>query len=84
MLIPSRASVLIMGIAIIIDMAAITTIPVRAETRRLLEPLKGNKTWDEFLRELAALKQLQIRKNLKELNKIIDVSKVKRVEKWAR
>ncbi len=30
-----------------------TTITISRETKALLEALKGGKTWDEFLRELA-------------------------------
>ncbi|WP_148683071.1 hypothetical protein [Pyrobaculum ferrireducens] len=30
-----------------------TTITISRETKALLEALKGSKTWDEFLRELA-------------------------------
>jgi len=65
-------------------MAAITTIPVRPETRKLLEPLKGRKTWDEFLRELAELKREKLKEDLKKLSEIVDADKVKRAESWAR
>ena len=65
-------------------MAAITTIPVRPETRKMLEPLKGEKTWDEFLRELAELKREKLKDDLKKLGEIIDVEKIKRAESWAR
>lgn len=30
-----------------------TTITISRETKEILEMLKGNKTWDEFLREVA-------------------------------
>ena len=30
----------------------ITTIPVKTETKRVLESIKGGKTWDELLMEL--------------------------------
>ena len=30
-----------------------TTITISKETKKLLSKLKGNKTWDDFLRELA-------------------------------
>jgi len=65
-------------------MAAITTIPIRPETRKMLEPLKGKKTWDEFLRELAELKREKLKEDLKKLGEIIDVEKIKRAESWAR
>ena len=64
-------------------MAAITTIPIRKETRRILEPLKGKKTWDEFLLELVELKKERMKKDLAKLRTLVNVEEIKRSE-WAR
>ena len=64
----------------------ISTIPVKAETKKKLENMKGSKTWDEFLDELANIarleKRLKYRKKMKELLEM-EYEEV-RVEKWAR
>ncbi|MDN5358172.1 MAG: hypothetical protein PWP76_15 [Candidatus Diapherotrites archaeon] len=65
-------------------MATITTIPIRKETRKILEPLKGNRTWDEFLLELAELKRKELKKDLKLLRELVDTDKIERAETWAR
>lgn len=65
---------------------AITTIPVKVETKKRLEGMKGDKTWDEFLDELANLmrleKRLKYRKRMKELLEM-GYEEV-RVKGWAR
>ena len=64
-------------------MASITTIPVKKETRLILEPLKGKKTWDEFLLELIELKKEKMKEDLARLKKLINVDEIRRA-KWAR
>ncbi|MCD6368739.1 MAG: hypothetical protein J7L38_02965 [Thermoproteales archaeon] len=47
-----------------------TTITISYETKRLLDSLRENRTWDEFLRELALrYKRNKIKKALEELRK---------------
>ncbi|MCD6349091.1 MAG: hypothetical protein J7L91_05625 [Candidatus Korarchaeota archaeon] len=48
-----------------------TTITIRRETKELLAALKGKKTWDEFLLELAEdYRRRKARKALEKLRKI--------------
>ncbi|MDK2464434.1 MAG: antitoxin VapB family protein [Candidatus Korarchaeota archaeon] len=49
----------------------VTTISVRPETKRLLASLKGDKSWDEFLLELAEeLRRRRLEEALKKLRQI--------------
>ena len=49
----------------------VTTISVRPETKRLLASLKGDKSWDEFLLELAEeLRRRRIKGALRKLRQI--------------
>lgn len=49
----------------------ITTISVRPETKRLLASLKGDKSWDEFLLELAEdLRRRKLEEALRKLRQI--------------
>ena len=72
-------------IIIIIDMRS-TTITVSAETKELLEKVKGDETWDEFLRKVALNmlreRRERVRRRLAELLELgyEDV----RVRGWAR
>ena len=48
-----------------------TTITLSRETKEMLQRLKGNKTWDEFLLELALKEQrTRMEKALKKLREI--------------
>jgi len=48
-----------------------TTITLSKETKEMLQKLKGNKTWDEFLLELALKEQrTRMEKALKKLREI--------------
>ena len=64
----------------------LTTITVSAETKELLEKVKGDETWDEFLRRVALdmlrERREKVRKRLAELLELgyEDV----RVREWAR
>lgn len=50
---------------------AATTIPVSIETKRELEAVKGDRTWDEVIRELLHVyRREKARKALMELRKI--------------
>jgi len=63
-----------------------TTIPVKAETKKKLEGMKGEKTWDRFLDELVnathAERRAGYRRKMgKELRMGLEEVRVK---KWAR
>ena len=48
-----------------------TTITITEETKRMLASLKGRKTWDEFLTELAEVyRRERVERALKELREI--------------
>lgn len=61
-----------------------TTITISKETKKLLEMLKGNKTWEEFLREVA--EELTKRKRevaRKALAQLLDTEDLERA-RWTR
>jgi len=63
-----------------------TTITVSIETKKLLEKIKGDRTWDAFLRELA-LEILESRRERvrRELNELLELEyEDVRVRRWAR
>lgn len=63
-----------------------TTITVSIETKKLLEKIKGDRTWDAFLRELA-LEILESRRERvrRELNELLELEYGDvRVRRWAR
>jgi len=63
-----------------------TTITVSFETKKLLEKIKGDRTWDAFLRELA-LEILESRRERvrRELNELLELEyEDVRVRRWAR
>ena len=63
-----------------------TTITVSVETKKLLEKIKGDRTWDAFLRELA-LEILESRRERvrRELNELLELEyEDVRVRRWAR
>lgn len=67
-------------------MSETTTITVSRETKELLSKLKGEETWDSFLRKLA-LEELKKRRETvrEELGKLLELEyKETRVESWAR
>ncbi|MGC8831806.1 MAG: hypothetical protein ACP5PQ_04430 [Thermoproteota archaeon] len=63
-----------------------STIPVGRETKKLLESIKGDRTWEEFLNELANLALTEKRlKNRKRMQKLLEMGYDEtRVRKWAR
>ncbi|MCC6002816.1 MAG: hypothetical protein LM590_00540 [Thermofilum sp.] len=67
-------------------MSKSTTITVSRETRELLHKLKGRKTWDSFLRELALEELRKKREKIREeLEKLLELEyEDVRVRSWAR
>ncbi|MBO3833216.1 MAG: hypothetical protein FGF51_07565 [Candidatus Brockarchaeota archaeon] len=63
-----------------------STIPVSKETKKLLESIKGDKAWDEFLNELASMALTEKRfKHRKRMQKLLEMGYDEtRVRKWAR
>jgi hypothetical protein len=63
-----------------------TTIPVKAETKKKLEGMKGKKTWDRFLDELVNEAQIEKRAAYRrEMGKALRMGfEEVRVKKWAR
>lgn len=63
-----------------------TTIPVKTETKKRLEGMKGRKTWDEFLDELANMVRSEKRvRHRKKMGKLLQMDfKEVKVKKWAR
>lgn len=64
----------------------LTTIPVKSDTKRKLEAMKGKRTWDDFLEELANMTRFEKRaKYRRKMGKLLDMrfEEVK-VRKWAR
>lgn len=63
-----------------------STIPVSVETKKKLESMKGEKTWDEFLDELANMMRLENRlKYRKKMRELLEMEyEETRVKKWAR
>jgi len=63
-----------------------TTIPVKAETKRKLEGMKGEKTWDRFLDELANAAHAERRAGYRrKMGKALRMGYEEvRVKKWAR
>jgi predicted CopG family antitoxin len=65
---------------------ALSTIPVSSETKKKLQSMKGNKTWDELLNDLVDIaqskKRVEYKKRLQELLEM-EFEDVK-VKKWAR
>jgi len=64
----------------------LSSIPVSLETKKKLQSIKGNKTWDELLDELVNIaqskKRIEYKKRLQELLEM-EFEEVK-VKKWAR
>lgn len=67
-------------------MGRATTITVSAETKELLEKLKGGKTWEEFLRSLAEEMLRERRERVRErLGELLEAEfEEVRVRRWAR
>ena len=64
----------------------LTTIPVKVGTKKKLESLKGKRTWDDLLEELANTTRFEKRvKYRRKMGKLLDMrfEEVK-VRKWAR
>lgn len=63
-----------------------TTIPLSRELKEVLERLKGNMTWDEFLESLIyEVFRIRREKNRGELAKLFESSfREVRVKKWSR
>ena len=64
----------------------LTTIPVKVGTKKKLESLKGKRTWDDLLEELANMTRFEKRaKYRRKMGKLLDMrfEEVK-VRKWAR
>jgi len=63
-----------------------TTITVSVETKELLRRLKGERSWDQFLRELA-LRELKRRREevRRRLNELLELEYEEvRIRGWAR
>ncbi len=61
-----------------------TTITISRETKALLEALKGDKTWDEFLREIAEEIMRKRREEARrELARLLEAEEVEKA-KWSR
>lgn len=63
-----------------------TTIPLSRELKEVLERLKGNMTWDEFLESLIyEVFKIRRERNRRELAKLFESSfQEVRIEKWSR
>ena len=63
-----------------------TTIPLSRELKEVLERLKGNMTWDEFLESLIyEVFRIRRERNRRELAKLFESSfQEVRIEKWSR
>ena len=63
-----------------------TTIPLSRELKEVLERLKGNMTWDEFLESLIyEVFRIRREKNRSELAKLFESSfQDVRIERWSR
>jgi len=67
-------------------MNKLTTITVSYETKHLLEKIKGEETWDTFLRKIAVETLKKRRENIREkLAELLEVEfEEVKVKKWAR
>lgn len=63
-----------------------TTITISVRTKQVLEALKGDESWDEFLLRLAAeFQRIAREKNRKRLAELLEAEfEEVRVKKWAR
>ncbi|HDH07324.1 MAG TPA: hypothetical protein ENF87_03030 [Thermoproteales archaeon] len=63
-----------------------TTITISTKTKRLLEDLKGDESWDTFLFKLAVeFQRLKRERNRRELSKLLEKEfEEVRVKGWAR
>ncbi|GEM_PF-1231981 len=63
-----------------------TTITILSETKRALEALKKDESWDEFLLKLIAeVQRLKREKNRKKLSEILEAEfEEVKIKKWAR
>ncbi len=61
-----------------------TTITIPVEIKRELELLKGNETWEGFFTTIIEIlkekRKERVKKIVKELYKLVDISKVKKME----
>jgi len=64
----------------------LTTIPVKSDTKRKLEAMKGKRTWDDFLEELSNTVRLGNRaKYRKRIERLLEMSSEEvRIRRWAR
>ena len=67
-------------------MSSRTTITIFSETKRALEALKKDESWDEFLLKLVAeVQRIKREKNRKKLSKILEAEfEEVKIKKWAR
>ncbi len=82
----ARRNLNFIGFAIVIAMKRVTTITVSVETKLLLERVKGDETWDAFLRRVA-LEKLKARREevRRRLNELLEAEYEEvRVRGWAR
>jgi|YelNatPaOPRAMG01_1025707.scaffolds.fasta_scaffold100999_2 hypothetical protein len=63
-----------------------STIPVSKETKKKLESIKGEKTWEEFLNELVNIALTEKRfKYRRKMQKLLEMGYDEvRVKRWAR
>jgi len=67
-------------------MSSRTTITIFSETKRALEALKKDESWDEFLLKLVAeVQRIKREKNRKKLSEILEAEfEEVKIKKWAR
>ncbi|RLE72187.1 MAG: hypothetical protein DRJ37_03425 [Thermoprotei archaeon] len=70
----------------LIIMSSRTTITIFSETKRALEALKKDESWDEFLLKLVAeVQRIKREKNRKKLSEILEAEfEEVKIKKWAR
>ena len=82
----ARRNLNFISYAIVIAVKRVTTITVSVETKLLLERVKGDETWDAFLRRVT-LEKLKARREevRKRLNELLEAEYEEvRVRRWAR
>lgn len=61
-----------------------STITIDKELRKELENLKGEKTWEEFVRELIEVyeknRKKNIKKKIKKLYELVDIEEVEKMK----
>jgi len=74
------------SLLIINDSDMLTSIPVKEATKKRLESMKGRKTWDDFLSELANAVRVEKRTRCrKKMGKLLEMGPEEvRVRRWAR